>query len=230
MKKIIGIIIAGIIIMTLFGNGKSRGARENKEIENRTGTESTVTVGQGTESEQESSDDKQKAVSENQTPEGTADEDSLQESEEGAEEEFLQKTEVEEEEFPEEPEEDLTEKAEKENEQSEEESEIEQETEQEEETEDEPNESTDGGISPEFKAAMDSYEEFFDEYVAFMEKYSKSSNPSGMIMDYSAYMMKYADTMKKLDQVDYDKLTVPEQAYYIEVMARIQKKLLESTQ
>ena len=108
--------------------------------------------------------------------------------------------------------------------------EPEEEQEPEDEPEDEQNESAEDGISPEFKAAMDSYEEFFDEYVAFMEKYSKSSNPSGMIMDYSEYMMKYADTMNKLNQVDYDKLTVPEQAYYIEVMARIQKKLLQSTQ
>lgn len=217
MKKIIGIIIAGIIIMTLFGNGKSRGARENKEIENRTGTESTVTVGQETESEQESSDDEQQAVSENQTPEGTADEEQPQESEEDLTENLEEETESQEIGLEEEqkPEEEL---------------EPEEEREPEEEPEDEQKESAEDGISPEFKAAMDSYEEFFDEYVAFMEKYSKSSNPSGMIMDYSAYMMKYADTMKKLDQVDYDKLTVPEQAYYIEVMARIQKKLLESTQ
>ena len=54
MKKIIGIIIAGIIIMTLFGNGKSRGTRVNKEAENRTGTETTVTGGQNAGSEQES--------------------------------------------------------------------------------------------------------------------------------------------------------------------------------
>lgn len=179
MKKIIGIIIAGIIIMTLFGNGKSRGTRVNKEAENRTGTETTVTGGQNAGSEQES-------------------------------------------------EENLTENQEEETEQ--EETEPEEEQEPEDEPEDEQNESAEDGISPEFKAAMDSYEEFFDEYVAFMEKYSKSSNPSGMIMDYSEYMMKYADTMNKLNQVDYDKLTVPEQAYYIEVMARIQKKLLQSTQ
>ena len=33
------------------------------------------------------------------------------------------------------------------------------------------------GIRPEFKEAMDSYEEFFDEYIDFMDTYSKSDNP-----------------------------------------------------
>lgn len=198
MKKIIGIIIAGIIIMTLFGNGKSRGTRVNKEAENRTGTETTVTGGQNAGSEQESEEN----LTENQEEETEPEEEQEPEEKQEAEEE-------------QEPEEDL---------------EPEEEQEPEDEPEDEQNESAEDGISPEFKAAMDSYEEFFDEYVAFMEKYSKSSNPSGMIMDYSEYMMKYADTMNKLNQVDYDKLTVPEQAYYIEVMARIQKKLLQSTQ
>ena len=86
------------------------------------------------------------------------------------------------------------------------------------------------GISPEFKAAMDSYEAFFDEYIAFMQKYSNSDDPAGMLMDYSNYMLKYADAMEKLNQMDTEEMTIEEQAYYIEVMARIQKKLLESSQ
>ena len=77
---------------------------------------------------------------------------------------------------------------------------------------------------------MDSYEAFFDEYVEFMRKYQDSSNPAGMLMDYSSYMMKYADAMEKLDQIKSEDMTAQESAYYIEVMARIQKKLLEVSQ
>ena len=77
---------------------------------------------------------------------------------------------------------------------------------------------------------MDSYEAFFDEYIAFMQKYSNSDDPAGMLMDYSNYMLKYADAMEKLNQMDTEEMTIEEQAYYIEVMARIQKKLLESSQ
>ena len=218
MKKIAGIIIAGIVILALIGNGKNSGTKGNKEAGNGTGT--TVTAEQGSESQKESSDGKQAAVKEDQTPDEEAEAEPPEEMEEPEEDSL------------EEPEEDSPEGLEKpeEEQEAEEEPEKEQENEPEEEPEDIQEESSEDGISPEFKTAMDSYEEFFDEYIAFMDRYSHSDNPSGMIMDYSAYMMKYADTMKKLEEIDTEKMTVQEQTYYIEVMARIQKKLLESTQ
>lgn len=77
---------------------------------------------------------------------------------------------------------------------------------------------------------MDSYEEFFDEYAEFMKKFSKSGNSAELLMDYSSYMMKYADTMDKLQRIDSEELTIEEQKYYIEVMARIEEKLLEASQ
>ena len=63
-----------------------------------------------------------------------------------------------------------------------------------------------------------------------MKKYSESDNAAAMLMDYTNYMMKYADTMEKLDQIKSEELTLQEEQYYIEVMARIQKKLLETSQ
>ena len=63
-----------------------------------------------------------------------------------------------------------------------------------------------------------------------MKKYSESDNAAAMLMDYTNYMMKYADTMEKLDQIKSEELTLQEEQYYIEVMARIQKKLLEASQ
>lgn len=39
------------------------------------------------------------------------------------------------------------------------------------------------GMHRDFKEAMDSYEEFFDEYVAFMKKYENSDNPMSMFSD-----------------------------------------------
>ena len=38
------------------------------------------------------------------------------------------------------------------------------------------------------------------------------------------------DTMDKLEKIDYENLTIQEQQYYIEVTARIEKKLLEVSQ
>ena len=77
---------------------------------------------------------------------------------------------------------------------------------------------------------MDSYEAFFDEYAEFMKKFSQSSSSTELLMDYSNYMMKYADAMDKLQKMNSENLTIEEQKYYIEVMARIEKKLLEASQ
>ena len=93
--------------------------------------------------------------------------------------------------------------------------------------EDSQEESSDQGISREFKEAMDSYEAFFDEYVEFMNKYAESDDALGMLADYSEYMTKYADTMEKMDAINSEELSAADYAYYIDVTARIQKKLLE---
>ena len=45
-------------------------------------------------------------------------------------------------------------------------------------------------MGKEFKAAMDSYEAFIDEYVAFMKKYEKSDGTDPqMIADYGKYII-----------------------------------------
>ena len=60
-----------------------------------------------------------------------------------------------------------------------------------------------------------------------MNKYADADDPTSMLMDYADYMSKYADAMEKLDQIEEDELTTAEYAYYVDTMARIQKKLLE---
>lgn len=83
------------------------------------------------------------------------------------------------------------------------------------------------GIDPEFKASMDSYEEFFNEYVDFMKKYNDSDDTSAMLSDYSDFMLKYTETMQKFQEIDTDELNTEEALYYAEVSARITKKLAE---
>lgn len=70
---------------------------------------------------------------------------------------------------------------------------------------------------------MDSYEDFFDEYVAFMEKYSESDDTASMLADYSSYMAQYAETMEKMESIDEDELTTAEAAYYTKVSAAFWK-------
>lgn len=88
----------------------------------------------------------------------------------------------------------------------------------------------DGGIRPEFKEALDSYEAFIDEYIAFMERYANSDNAIGMLSDYLSYMEKYVETMEKLDALDEEELSTEETLYYIEVQARIVQKLADAGQ
>lgn len=84
------------------------------------------------------------------------------------------------------------------------------------------------GVTPEFKAAMDSYEAFFDEYCDFMKKMSDDPTDFTVLMEYAEVMARYADIMDKLDDIDEDELSPADEAYYIESMARIEVKLLEA--
>lgn len=84
------------------------------------------------------------------------------------------------------------------------------------------------GMRPEFKKAMDSYEVFFDEYIAFMNKYAASDGSDlTLLADYAAYMSKYADMMADFEAWDDADMNTTEAAYYLEVQTRINQKLLE---
>jgi len=89
-------------------------------------------------------------------------------------------------------------------------------------------ETVDAEIDPDFKAAMDSYEAFFDEYVAIMKKYKANPTDLSILTDYATYMGQYADMMQKFEAWENEDLNTAELAYYIDVQARITKKLLEA--
>ena len=86
------------------------------------------------------------------------------------------------------------------------------------------------GIRPEFKESMDAFEKFFDDYYDFCVKYSKAEDTTSMMMDYLTWMTDYAETMEKIDEIDEESLTPAEDAYYLEVMLRIEKRSLEAMQ
>ena len=88
-------------------------------------------------------------------------------------------------------------------------------------------ESSDDGIRPEFKEAMDSYESFMNEYCEFMEKYNSSDDVTSMLSDYTDYMTQYVETMKKIDDIGEEEMSSEEAIYYTEVTTRVSKKLLE---
>lgn len=83
----------------------------------------------------------------------------------------------------------------------------------------------------EVKEFLDSYEAFMDEYMAFMQKYSNAdpSELATMMADYYAMMSRYAEFAEKIDAIEEDELTNAELSYYLEVLNRVNQKLLQVT-
>ena len=94
-------------------------------------------------------------------------------------------------------------------------------------TENQETKKDDNVLREEFKSAMDSYEKFMDEYVAFMKKYNANPSDLSILAEYSNYMSKYADFVKNFEKWESEEMNAAETAYYIEVQARVNKKLLE---
>lgn len=86
---------------------------------------------------------------------------------------------------------------------------------------------SEGGLRPEFKEAMDSYENFMNEYVDFMKKYEENPDDISFLADYAKYMADYADAMEKFDAWEGEDLNTEELQYYIEVQSRVSQKLVE---
>ncbi|MBR2013008.1 MAG: hypothetical protein IJ995_02195 [Clostridia bacterium] len=85
-------------------------------------------------------------------------------------------------------------------------------------------------ISEDFKKAMDGYEKFMNEYVSFMKKYKENPSDMSLLSDYATYMSKYADFVKDFENWENQEMNAAETAYYIDVQARVSKKLLEVAQ
>ena len=78
----------------------------------------------------------------------------------------------------------------------------------------------------EFKQKMDALEQFFDSYVEFMKTYD--STDTAAMVKYLNMMNEYTKAMKALDSIDESKLTPEQDSYYLQVMLRIDQKLLEA--
>ena len=86
------------------------------------------------------------------------------------------------------------------------------------------------GVTPEFKAAMDSYEAFFDEYIAFMQAVREEPGNLALLLQYAAMLERYTETMEELDAIGEEELSDADSIYYVQTMARIEVELLELMQ
>lgn len=83
-------------------------------------------------------------------------------------------------------------------------------------------------VTASVREALDEYEAFFDDYIAFMKKYNNADykDLDEMIDDYSDYINKYSDMYSKLLDMAGDlKITSDDYKYYSSVLKRIEKKL-----
>ena len=82
-------------------------------------------------------------------------------------------------------------------------------------------------VTPSFKEQMDKYEQFFDDYIDFMNKYMANPSDMNLMMDYFTFISDYADYMDAMESMDEEEMSDADLAYYLEVTARIEAKLLK---
>ncbi len=82
------------------------------------------------------------------------------------------------------------------------------------------------GVTPEFREAMDSYEAFFDEYIAFMQGLGQEDDGLAFLLRYAEMLGRYEEAMEAMDAIDEDSLSTADELYYLEVLSRISEKLL----
>lgn len=63
-----------------------------------------------------------------------------------------------------------------------------------------------------------------------MKKYNGNPSDISLLSDYATYLTKYADFVKDFEKWEKEELNTTEIAYYIDVQARVSKKLLEVVQ
>lgn len=92
----------------------------------------------------------------------------------------------------------------------------------------EPAQTSDDGIRPEFKEALDSYEAFIDEYCDFMKKYNDDPTNFALLGEYADFMARYAEMTEKMNKLGEEDMNDAEAGYYLEVSARVSSKILEA--
>lgn len=83
------------------------------------------------------------------------------------------------------------------------------------------------GMRPEFKAAMDSYEEFYAEYCGFMEKYNQNPSDLTLTVEYYQLLIKMEEMEADFAAWTEGELNDAEFVYYLEMSDRVMERMLE---
>lgn len=84
-----------------------------------------------------------------------------------------------------------------------------------------------GLLSPEFKKTMDDYEAWFDHYCEVMKKYEENPSDLELLSEMTDLLSEETKMLDQMENMDESEMNNAELAYYLEVTARIEKKLLE---
>ncbi len=95
------------------------------------------------------------------------------------------------------------------------------------ETADDSSEADSGLLSPEFKKTMDDYEAWFDHYCDVMKRYQEDSSNLELLSEMTDLLTEETKMLEEMENMEQSEMNTAELAYYIEVTARIEKKLLE---
>lgn len=96
-----------------------------------------------------------------------------------------------------------------------------------EETESTDSDDDSGVLSPEFKKTMDDYEAWFDHYCEVMKKYEENPSDLELLSEMTDLLSEETVMLDEMEKMDQSEMNAAELAYYLEVTARIEKKLLE---
>ena len=94
-------------------------------------------------------------------------------------------------------------------------------------TADDSSGSDSGVLSAEFKKTMDDYEAWFDHYCEVMKKYQDNPSDLELLSEMTDLLSEETEMLEQMENMDESEMNSAELAYYLEVTARIEKKLLE---
>ena len=85
-------------------------------------------------------------------------------------------------------------------------------------------------IRPEFKAAMDEYVAFYEQYASFMQRYQENPSDLNLLMEMTDWIARLDSMTEELDKLDnsQDDMSEAELRYYLECTTRIYELMAQA--
>ena len=84
------------------------------------------------------------------------------------------------------------------------------------------------GMRPSFKAAMDSYEQFYDSYCEILKQYQEDPSNTELLQTYTNMLVQLQEMNNSFEKWDDEDLNDVELKYYLDVNIRVMQKLTDA--